>query len=163
MSAQPVRRAVVPGSFDPITLGHLDIITRAAGIFPDVVVAVGRNTTKNYLFDEAERLELVRSAVAGLPGVSVAVIDGLLVDFCTRIGAGAIVKGIRSGSDVDYELPMAQVNHALSGIETLFLPAGRQYGGISATLLREVAMNHGDISAFVPEPVAAAVRRKLGY
>lgn len=163
MSEQPVRRAVVPGSFDPITLGHLDIIARAAAIFPEVVVGVGRNTTKNYLFDEAERLELVRSAVSSVRGVSAEMIDGLLVDFCTRMGAGVIVKGIRSGSDVDYELPMAQVNHALSGIETLFLPAGREYGGISATLLREVAMNHGDISAFVPEPVAGAIRRKLGY
>ncbi|MBE6477776.1 MAG: pantetheine-phosphate adenylyltransferase [Propionibacteriaceae bacterium] len=153
-------RAVVPGSFDPITLGHLDIITRAHDVFSEVIVAVGRNTTKNYLFDLDERLALVRDAVSGLDGVSVEPIDALLVDFCREHGAAIIVKGVRFGSDFDYELQMSQLNRMLSGVETVLLPAGHDYGTISSTLLREVAANNGDISRFVTPAVHEAVKRK---
>lgn len=158
---EPVR-AVVPGSFDPITRGHIDIITRARRIFDEVVVAVGRNTTKNYLLGPEERLELVRGVVAGMPGVSAEPIDALLVDFCRERGISVIVKGVRFGSDFDYELQISQLNEALAGIETVLLPAGREYGTVSSTMLREVALNHGDISAFVTPQVNEAVRRRTG-
>ncbi|WP_091966720.1 pantetheine-phosphate adenylyltransferase [Propionibacterium cyclohexanicum] len=156
-------RAVCPGSFDPITRGHLDIIERACSIFGEVIVAVGRNSTKNYLFDFEERLDLTRDAVGHLAGVVVEPIDGLLTDFCLRHEASVIVKGVRFGSDFDYELQMGQLNRILSGIETVLLPAGREYGTISSTMLREVAANHGDIGPFVTERTNAAVHAKLGY
>ncbi|MFT8396043.1 pantetheine-phosphate adenylyltransferase [Propionibacterium sp.] len=156
-------RAVCPGSFDPITRGHLDIIERAHSVFHEVVVAVGRNTTKNYLFDIDERLDLVRRAVGHLDGVTVEIIDGLLSDFCKEHQASVIVKGVRFGTDLDYELQMGQLNRFLSGIETVLLPAGREYGTISSSMLREVAANHGDISPFVTAEANAAVRAKLGY
>lgn len=150
--------AVVPGSFDPITLGHLDIITRAAAVFNKVIVAVGRNSSKNYMFTPDRRLELVADAVADMPNVRAASIDGLLIDFCRANDASVIVKGVRFGSDFDYELQMAQMNRALSGIETALLPAGRQYGTVSSTILREVAHNGGDISQFVTPAVNKAVQ-----
>jgi pantetheine-phosphate adenylyltransferase len=153
---QPVL-AVVPGSFDPITRGHLDLIRRTATIFDEVVVAVGDNTSKNYLFDRDERLALTRLAVGDLPGVRVERITGLLTDFCHAHGARVIVKGVRFGSDFDYELQMSQLNMALSGIETLLLPGGREYGTVSSTMLREIAHNGGDISQFVTPEVNQAV------
>lgn len=153
--------AVVPGSFDPITLGHLDIISRAGAVFSEVIVAVGQNTTKNYLFTPDERLTLVRDAVHDMPNVSAAFIDGLLVDFCQAKGASVIIKGVRFGSDFDYELQMAQLNTALSGIETMLLPAGREFGTISSSMLREVAHNGGDISQFVTWAVNQAVVQRL--
>jgi len=161
MSAEAPVIACCPGSFDPVTLGHLDVIERASAIFDGVVVAVGRNTTKNYMFDLDERLGLVRGAVAGLANVAVAPIDALLVDFCAQHGARVIVKGLRFASDFDYELPMAQLNSALSGIETVLLPGSRAYGAISSTMLREVAGNGGDIAQFVTPAVAAAIRTKM--
>ena len=154
-------RAVCPGSFDPITHGHTNIIERAANVFDEVIVAVGRNTTKNYLFDFDERVALVEDAVAHLPGVRVAAIEGLLTDFCIAHDANVIVKGVRFGSDFDYELQMSQINRALSGIETILLPAVREYGMISSSMLREVAVNHGDVSSFVSPHVNAAVLAKV--
>lgn len=153
--------ACCPGSFDPVTLGHVDVIERAAAIFDKVIVGVGRNTTKNYIFSLDERLDLVRGAVAHLPTVTVAPIDALLVDFCAVHGARVIVKGLRFSSDFDYELPMAQLNTALSGIETVLLPGSRLYGAISSTMLREVASNGGDIAQFVTPAVAEAIRTKM--
>lgn len=154
-------RAVCPGSFDPITMGHLNIIERAADVFDEVIVAVGLNTTKNYLFDLDERLALVNDAVRGIPGVWAVPLDGLLTDFCAAQGARAIVKGVRFGSDFDYELQMAQLNRALSGVETILLPAGREFGTISSSMLREVAHNGGDISQFVTPAVNQAVLIKI--
>jgi len=161
MSAESPVIACCPGSFDPVTLGHLDVIERAAAIFDQVVVAVGRNTTKNYIFSLEERLDLVRGAVVGLPNVTVAPIDGLLVDFCAARGAKVIVKGLRFASDFDYELPMAQLNTALSGIQTVLLPGSRAYGAISSSMLREVASNGADVTPFVPPAVATAIRAKM--
>lgn len=161
MSIEPVR-AVCPGSFDPITLGHLDIITRAAAVFSEVIVAVGRNSTKNYLFDFEERLELCADAVAALPNVRVSAIEGLLVDFCRQQDARVIVKGVRFGSDFDYELQMSQLNRDLSGIETVLLPAGREFGTISSSMLREVSHAGADISMWVTDAVNRAVRAKIG-
>lgn len=153
--------AVCPGSFDPITLGHLNIITRAASVFDAVIVAVGRNSTKNYLFEFDERLRLVRDAVMGMANVQAEPIQGLLTDFCTQHEASVIVKGVRFGSDFDYELQMSQLNRELSGIETILLPAGREYGTVSSSLLREVAFFGGDISTFVTPSVNEAVLAKV--
>lgn len=154
-------KAVCPGSFDPITHGHLDIIQRSAALFDEVIVAVGVNTTKNYLFSLDERLKLVQDAVAGISNVSVLPIQGLLVDFCTQHDAKLIVKGVRFGSDFDYELQMSQLNNSLAGIETILLAAGREFGTISSTLLREVALNHGDISQYLSAEVNEAVLAKV--
>ena len=154
-------RAVCPGSFDPITRGHLDIISRAASVFSEVIVAVGKNTTKNYMFSLDERVDLVTDAVSELRNVRVAPIEALLVDFCTAHDAKVIVKGVRFGSDFDYELQMAQLNRSLSGIETVLLPAGREFGTVSSSMLREVSSNGADISSFVTPAVNQAVLAKL--
>ena len=152
---------VCPGTFDPITRGHLDIIERAAALFDQVVVAVGTKSTKDPLFTLAERTALVTEAVSDLPGVSVAPLDGLLVDFCTAHGAGAVVKGIRFGSDFDYELQMSHVNAELAGIETVLLPAGEQFGTISSTLIRNVSSLGGDVSHWLTPAVHQALQARL--
>jgi len=153
--------AVCPGSFDPVTLGHLDVVERAAALFSEVIVGVGRNTTKNYLFNLEERLALTQSAMSHLSGVRVLPIPGLLTDFCQSQGANVIVKGLRFASDFDYELPISQINSALTGIETVLLPGSRLLGSISSSILREVAFNGGDISQFVTPEVDFAVRAKV--
>lgn len=145
-----------PGSFDPITLGHLDIITRARDLFGSVLVGVGRNDQKKYLFGE-ERIELVRGAVADIAGVEVAEIDGLLVDFCAQRGIRAVVKGLRFGADFDFELQMAHMNQGLGGLETVLLPAAEQHVTLSSTILRTVMKLRGDVSRHVPENVARAI------
>ena len=152
--------AICPGSFDPITFGHLDVIGRAAEIFGDVIVAVGRNSAKNYLFDTDERVELVRAAVGEQPRVRVEVLSGLLVDFCREQGADVVVKGLRFASDFDFELQMAHVNHSLTGLETVLLPASAQWGTLSSTMIREVASLGGDVRAFVPPLVADRIEYK---
>ena len=154
-------KVLVPGSFDPITLGHVDVVGRAVALFDDVVVAVGRNSTKNYLFEPEERLDLCRSALTEFPGVEVLPMSGLLVEFARQQGAGAIVKGLRFASDFEYELQMAHLNRHLGGVETIFLPAGRSFGTISSSMLREVAAAGGDISAFVTPEVHDAVLAKV--
>ncbi|MCW3157333.1 pantetheine-phosphate adenylyltransferase [Micropruina sonneratiae] len=153
-------RAVCPGSFDPITHGHVDIITRAAELFDEVIVAVGRNSAKNYLFDTDERVELAAAAVAGVAGVRVEVLSGLLVDFCRDRGAGVVVKGLRFASDFDFELQMAHINGSLTGLETVLLPASAKWGTLSSTMIREVASLGGDVSAFVPALVAQRIDEK---
>jgi len=153
-----MRRAVCPGSFDPVTLGHLDILQRTAALFDEVVVAVGRNTSKRGLFTPAERVEMLAAACAPWPQVSAAEFDGLLVDFCRARGIGTIVKGLRFAADFDYELQMAQMNFAMTGVETVFLPAGARWGYVSSTLIREIATLGGDVDALLPPGVAARVR-----
>lgn len=157
-------RVVVPGSFDPVTNGHLDVFRRAAALFGDVVVGVGANSTKNYLFQPDERLDLVRAATAGIPGVTAEPLDGLLVDFCRRVGAGVVLKGGRGGADFEFEVQMAQMNHALSGVETVVLPASAEWAYVSSTLVRQIASLGGDVTAFVPPCVAErlATRRRDG-
>jgi len=154
--------AVCPGSFDPVTHGHLDIIARAARLFSDVIVAVGANPAKNYLFTSDERVELLKQTTAGMAGVRVEPMSGLLVDFCRRVGASVIVKGARFASDFDYELQMAHMNLGVGGIETVLMPASREWGTISSTLVRDVARHGGDVAAFVPPVVAALIRDKSG-
>ncbi|MCT1459653.1 pantetheine-phosphate adenylyltransferase [Aestuariimicrobium sp. p3-SID1156] len=144
-------KVVCPGSFDPITLGHLDVINRAAHLFGEVVVAVGRNSTKQSLFTAEERVDLIEAALHEVPGVvTVDIIDGLLVDFCRHHGAGAIVKGLRFASDFDFELQMAHMNEHVGDIETVFLPASPEYGTVSSSMMRQMARFGGDVSAFLP-------------
>ena len=153
--------AVCPGSYDPITLGHLDVVRRAAELYDDVVLAVATNTTKTTLLDLDERVELARRATAGMPGVRVETVPGLLVDFCAEIGATVLVKGLRNGADYDAELPMALMNRHLTGLETVFLPADRSVAHIASSLVRELARYGGRIEDLVPDGVAAAVRSRL--
>lgn len=155
-------RAICPGSFDPVTHGHLDIIERTARFFDDVVVGVGRNTSKNGLFDLEQRLAMLAQACAHVPNVVVAPIDGLLAEYCRQHGIDAIVKGLRFASDFDYELQMAQMNKQLTGIETVLLPTAAQWSFVSSTLVREIAMMHGDVSPFVPTFVVDALRDRAG-
>ncbi len=152
--------AICPGSFDPVTHGHLDIIGRAAALFDDVVVAVGRNAAKNHLFTLDERLELMRATTGQFPNVTVEALDGLLVDFAAARGARVLVKGIRFASDFDFELQMAHVNAVVGSVETVMLPASSQWATLSSTMIREVASYGGDVGAFVPEVVARKIRQQ---
>jgi pantetheine-phosphate adenylyltransferase len=154
-------RAVCPGSFDPVTNGHLDIIRRAAAIFDELVVATGTNPSKSRLFDPEERLEMLREVCADLPNVEISGFTGLIVDFCREIGAQAIVKGLRGGNDYEYELPMAQMNAHLTGVETVFVPANAALGYVSSSLVKEVATLGGDVSALVPAAVHARLAGRL--
>lgn len=147
-------KAICPGSFDPVTHGHLDIFRRAAALFDTVVVGIGRNTSKNSLFDLDERLDMLQQAVTGFDNFEVRPIDGLLAEYCRTHGIGAIVKGLRFASDFDYELQMAQMNKQLTGIETILLPTAAQWSYVSSTLVREIAVLDGDVSPFVPDFVA---------
>lgn len=149
-----MRRAVCPGSFDPIHNGHLEVIARAAGLFDEVIVAVSTNPAKKYRFGQPERLEMARETLASLKGIVVEPVgEGLLAEYCRQRGVSAIVKGLRSSSDFDYELPMATMNRQLSGVETVFLPAEAHYLHLSSTLIKEVAGLGGDISDYVPRSV----------
>ena len=155
-------RAVCPGSFDPVTNGHLDIIRRAAAIFDELVVATGVNPSKSRLFEPEERLEMLREVCADLPNVSVQGFSGLIVDFCRDIDAQAIVKGLRGGNDYEFELPMAQMNAHLTGVETVFVPTNAAWGYVSSSLVKEVATLGGDVSALVPASVHARMQERLG-
>jgi pantetheine-phosphate adenylyltransferase len=146
-----MRRAVCPGSFDPVTNGHLDIVQRAAGLFDEVIVAVGVNASKSRLFTAAERLSMLEQGVAGLDNVRVEGFTGLITAYCREAGAVAIVKGLRSGTDLDYEMQMAQMNAHLTGVETVFMPANPQFGFVSSSLIKEVVSYGGDVSGLVPE------------
>jgi pantetheine-phosphate adenylyltransferase len=144
------RRAVCPGSFDPVTNGHLDIVERAASLFDEVVVAVGINQSKRRLFSADERMAMLTRAVGHLPNVRVEGFSGLLTTFCTERDIHAIVKGLRAVSDFDYELQMAQMNASLSGIETVFVPTSPEYSFLASSLVKEVARFGGDVSGLVP-------------
>jgi pantetheine-phosphate adenylyltransferase len=146
-------RAVCPGSFDPVTNGHLDIFRRAAAIFDELVIATGTNQSKSRLFDPDERMEMLSAVCAELPNVRVMGFTGLIVDFCREIDAQAIVKGLRGGNDYEYELPMAQMNAHLTGVETVFIPTNASLGYVSSSLVKEVASLGGDVSALVPPAV----------
>jgi pantetheine-phosphate adenylyltransferase len=156
-----MRRAVCPGSFDPVTNGHIDIVGRAATLFDEVVVAVGVNKSKDRLFSAEERIEMLREVCADLPHVTVQGFSGLIVDFCRDIGAQAIVKGLRGGNDYEYELPMAQMNSHLTGVETVFVPTTAALGYVSSSLVKEVASLGGDVSALVPPSVHARLEARI--
>jgi len=152
---------VCPGSFDPVTNGHLDIIERAATLFDEVVVAVGINKSKNRLFSPDERIGMLEQATAGLPNVSVAGFTGLLTTFCEERGANAIVKGLRAVSDYEYELQMAQMNASLTRIETVFVPTSPEWSFLASSLVKEVAAFGGDVSGLVPGFVLGPLLEKL--
>ena len=154
-------RAVCPGSFDPVTHGHLDVIRRAADTFDHVTVACMRNVSKRGgLFDLDERLEMLEEVIADLPNVELAVFKGLLVEFAADHGIDVIVKGLRAVSDFEYELQMAQMNRSIGDIETMFLSASPEHSFLSSSLVKEVARFGGDVSSFVPGPVAKRLADK---
>jgi len=152
-----VRRAVCPGSFDPVTNGHVDVINRASRLYDELTVAVLVNPGKAGLFTVEERMDLLRDAVSGLPTVRVDSFQGLLVDYCRAHDVPVIVKGLRAVSDFEYELQMAQMNRELAGIETLFVPTAPQVGHLSSSLVKQIAQFGGDVSTLVP----AAVHKRL--
>ncbi|GAA4395450.1 pantetheine-phosphate adenylyltransferase [Tsukamurella soli] len=154
-------RAVCPGSFDPMTLGHLDIFRRAARLFDELVITVVVNPNKQGMFAIDERIALIEENVADLPGVTVESWTGLLVDYARERGAQAIVKGLRNSTDFDYEQPMASMNAHLTGVETAFLCTDPRYAYVSSSLVKEVAKLGGDITALIPANVAAALQAKL--
>jgi len=156
-----VRKVVCPGSFDPVTNGHLDIIGRAAGLFDEVTVAVLINKNKASLFTVAERMDMLVEVTAQWPNVRIDSFYGLLVDFCRERDIPAIVKGLRAVSDFDYELQMAQMNHRLAGVETLFVPTSATYSYLSSSLVKEVATHGGDVSSLVPDLVVARLHDRL--
>ena len=153
--------AVCPGSFDPPTLGHLDVIGRASGLFDRVTVAVLVNPDKRGMFSLDERLDLLRATAGELPNVDVDTFQGLLVDYCREHGIAAIVKGLRAVSDFDYELQMAQMNHGLTGVDTLFMPTSPAYSFVSSSLVKQVATYGGDVRHLLPDVVADALAARL--
>ena len=155
--------AVVPGSFDPITMGHLDIISRAANRFDEIVVAVLKNPSKEPLFSADERVELILQSVEKLDNVSVDRFQGLLVDFCHERGVSVICKGLRAVSDFEYELQMAQMNQRMGDVETLFISTSPEYSYLSSSLVKDVARYDGPLEGVVPEHVATALRRKYDH
>ncbi|HEY9411986.1 MAG TPA: pantetheine-phosphate adenylyltransferase, partial [Jiangellaceae bacterium] len=153
-----MRRCVCPGSFDPVTNGHLDVIERASSLFDEVIVAVLVNVSKKGLFSLDERIEMLRDACAHLPGVRVESFHGLLVDFAREHDVTAVVKGLRAVTDFDYELQMAQMNNRLSGLETLFVATNPEYSYLSSSLVKEVASYGGDVAGLVPDAVVRRLR-----
>jgi pantetheine-phosphate adenylyltransferase len=147
------RRAACPGSFDPVTNGHLDIIGRASRLFDEVIVAVLINKSKSSLFTVDERIEMLTEVTADYGNVKIDSFHGLLVDFCRDRGVQVIVKGLRAVSDFDYELQMGQMNLSLAEVETLFMPTNPLYSYLSSSLVKEVATYGGDVSALVPDLV----------
>jgi pantetheine-phosphate adenylyltransferase len=157
-----LRRCLCPGSFDPVTNGHLDVIERAASLFDEVVVAVPVNVSKKGLFTVDERLDMLGKACAHLPQVRVESVEGLLVDFARQRGIPAVVKGLRAVTDFDYELQMAQMNHRLTGLETLFVATNPEYSFLSSSLVKEVASYGGDVAGLVPDVVLQRLHERLG-
>ena len=155
-----MKKAVCPGSFDPITNGHLDVIERASGLFDEVVIAVLVNNSKTGLFTIEERIDMITESVQHLKNVKVDTWSGLLVDYCRAHNIAAIVKGLRAVSDFDYELQMAQMNLQLKGVDTLLMATKPAYSFLSSSLVREIARYGGDVSNLVPSRVLANLSRK---
>ncbi len=154
-------RVVCPGSFDPVTNGHLDVISRAASLHDEVVVAVLINITKKSLFSTDERVDMLREVTKDYPNVRVERFHGLLVNFCTDNGIHAIVKGLRAVSDFEYEMQMAQMNYRLAKVETLFVTTNPTYSFLSSSLVKEIATYGGDVSGLVPDSVLGRLRARL--
>jgi pantetheine-phosphate adenylyltransferase len=152
---------VCPGSFDPVTNGHLDVVERASRLYDEVTVAVLVNDSKAGLFEVPERIEMLQEVTAGLGNVKVDSFQGLLVDYCRERGIPVVVKGLRAVSDFDYELQMAQMNNRLTGIETLFVATNPEYSFLSSSLVKEVATRGGDVAGLVPDAVLPRLRARL--
>lgn len=162
MAQKLARRGIYAGSFDPITLGHLDIITRASHIFDEVIVAVGVNTAKISILTVAERMDLLKKVCKGIRNVRIDSFEGLVADYALSQKATALVRGLRSEADFAYEMPMAQANRTLaSSIETVFIPAGKEYCYISSSLVREVVTFGGSVAALVPPIVSRKLSEKM--
>ena len=154
-----MHRAICPGSFDPLHNGHVEVVARAAALFDEVVVAVSTNPHKRYRFDADRRLALVAESLADVAGVVVEPMGaGLLAEYAAQRGAVTLVKGLRSGEDFEYEVPMATMNRHLTGVETVFLPGDPRFLHLSSTLVKEVQGLGGDVSGFVPAPVLRALQ-----
>jgi pantetheine-phosphate adenylyltransferase len=156
-----VRRCVCPGSFDPVTNGHLDVVERASRLYDEVTVGVLVNPSKSGLFEVDERIAMLREVTADLGNVTVDSFQGLLVDYCRERDIPVVVKGLRAVSDFDYELQMSQMNNRLTGLETLFVATNPEYSFLSSSLVKEVAAWGGDVSGLVPEPVLRRLRERL--
>lgn len=156
-----MKRVVCPGSFDPITFGHLDIIERASSLFDEVVIAVLVNHTKQTLFTVAERIEMIQEVTTKYPNVKVDSWSGLLVDYCKANQIDAIIKGLRAVTDFDYELQMSQINFQLQNIETLFMSTAPSHSFISSSLVKEVASYDGDVSSYLPAPTLIRLKARL--
>ena len=156
-----MHRVVCPGSFDPVTNGHLDIIGRAAALYDDVIVAVGVNLSKNRLFTDDERVEMLTEVTSRYPNVRVERFVGLLVDFCDAHEVMAVVKGLRAVSDFEYEMQQAQMNYRMAKVETLFMTTNPLYSFLSSSLVKEIAKYGGDVSGLVPDTVLARLRERL--
>jgi pantetheine-phosphate adenylyltransferase len=154
-------RAIFPGSFDPITNGHLDVIERGRKLFDELIVAVGRSPIKDPLFTPEERVEMIKELVADMPGVSVESFDCLTVEYAAKMKADVILRGLRSLTDVQHEFQLAMTNRAVAGIETVFIMTSEQYGFTSSTLTRQVAALGGDVSNLIPKSVYERLQRKL--
>ncbi|HEV2374975.1 MAG TPA: pantetheine-phosphate adenylyltransferase [Streptosporangiaceae bacterium] len=157
-----MHRVACPGSFDPVTNGHLDIIRRAAALHHEVIVVVGANMAKEGLFTVAERVTMLQEVTKDLPNVSVEIFRGLLVEFCRTHGVSAIVKGLRAVSDFEYEMEMAQMNYRLAEVETLFMTANPLYSFLRSSRVKEVARYGGNVTSLVPPLVEERMRAKLG-
>ncbi|MGB7580976.1 MAG: pantetheine-phosphate adenylyltransferase [Sedimentisphaerales bacterium] len=154
-------RAIFPGSFDPITNGHLDVINRGMKLFDELIVAVGKSPLKDQLFTPEQRVEMITELIKDMPGVSVEGFDGLTVEYARQKKANVILRGLRSLTDVNYEFELAMTNRSVTGIETIFVMTTEQYGFISSTLVRQVASLGGDISNLVPENVYRRLRERF--
>jgi pantetheine-phosphate adenylyltransferase len=154
-------RAIFPGSFDPITNGHLDVIQRGMKLFDELIVAVGKSPLKNQLFSPEERVDMIAELVRDVPGVSVESFDGLTVEYARQKKADVILRGLRSLTDVHYELELAMTNRSVAGIETVFVMTTEQYGFVSSTLIRQVALLGGDISNLVPANVNRLLKERF--
>ena len=154
-------RAIFPGSFDPITNGHLDVIKRGRKLFDELIVAVGSSPIKNPLFTPEQRVQMIAEIIADMPRVYVESFGGLMVEYAKKRGADVILRGMRSLTDVQYEFKLAMTNRAVAGIETVFVMTSAEYGFTSSTLIREVASLGGDISNLVPENVSARLKERL--
>lgn len=152
-STPPGRTAVFPGSFDPVTVGHVSIVKRALPLFDRIVVAIGENNSKRYMFPLEQRLAWLRDTFKDLPRVETITYKGLTADLCVELGAAYIVRGLRNSTDHGQERSIALMNHALRGVETIFLPALPEHAHISSTIVRELMANNADVSAFVPSAV----------
>ncbi|MDD5327278.1 MAG: pantetheine-phosphate adenylyltransferase [Phycisphaerae bacterium] len=154
-------RAIFPGSFDPITNGHLDVINRGIKLFDELIIAVGQSPIKNPLFTPEERVEMIAELITDIPGVSVETFDGLTVEYATQIKANAILRGLRSLTDVQYEFQLAMTNRAVAGVETVFIMTSEQYSFTSSSLIREIASLGGDLSNLIPKNVHDRLKKRL--
>jgi len=154
-------RAIFPGSFDPITNGHLDVISRGIKLFDELIIAVGRSPVKNQLFTPEERVEMIAELIADMPGISVESFGGLTVEYAAKKKADVILRGLRSLTDVQYEFQLAMTNRAVAGMETVFVMTSEQYGFTSSTLIREVASLGGDLSNLIPKSIYNRLQERI--